>query len=281
MGAPRNFHRGLTAAILICCAWSAAAPDFQSPWRKRNRPSADPSRTARFLPAEIQIRDPSQGALWRTLAAGLPRDSTRHWELRGDRLRISYDMLQDLAGGNLPNTGGALGDRAAAWLARSHGDVFRSSGSAFGAYLPDDEWLLTSPQWSLHNTGAPFGDRPGKAGVDIGIEKVWDKFGGSDSLVVAVVDAGFDFRHPDLKGRNWINKAEAEGQPGLDDDAKNALVKKMAALLEAEDAAYDVAGYRDAPPGLRVWCGGTVDTADIEALGPWLDWAWSQARVPA
>jgi phosphoserine aminotransferase len=64
---------------------------------------------------------------------------------------------------------------------------------------------------------------------------------------------------------------------GMDDEAKNALVKKMASLLEAEDAAYDIAGYRDAPPGLRVWCGATIDTADIEALGPWLDWAWRTA----
>jgi phosphoserine aminotransferase len=65
---------------------------------------------------------------------------------------------------------------------------------------------------------------------------------------------------------------------GLDDTAKQALVKKMASLLEAEDAAYDVAGYRDAPPGLRVWCGATVDTADIVALGPWLDWAFRTAH---
>jgi hypothetical protein len=205
--------------MLISCAWSAAAPDFQSPWRKRNRVAADPSRSARFLPADIQISDPSRAALWRASAARLPRDSTRHWEIRGDRLRISYDMLQDLAGGNLPNTGGALSDRAAAWLAKSHGGSFRSSGIAFGTYLPDDEWLLASPQWSLRNTGAPFGDRPGKAGVDIGIEKVWDKFAGSDSLVVAVLDAGFDFRHSDLKGRNWVNQAESGGLPGIDDDA--------------------------------------------------------------
>jgi phosphoserine aminotransferase len=63
---------------------------------------------------------------------------------------------------------------------------------------------------------------------------------------------------------------------GMDDEAKLALVKKLAGLLEQEKAAYDIAGYRDAPPGLRIWCGATVDTADIEALGPWLDWAWSQ-----
>ena len=58
--------------------------------------------------------------------------------------------------------------------------------------------------------------------------------------------------------------------------ADEALIKKFTALLEAEDAAYDIAGYRDAPPGLRIWCGATVDTVDVVALGPWLDWAWTQ-----
>jgi phosphoserine aminotransferase len=60
--------------------------------------------------------------------------------------------------------------------------------------------------------------------------------------------------------------------------ADNTFIKRFADLLEAEGAAYDIASYRDAPPGLRIWCGATVDTADIEALGPWLDWAWEQCR---
>lgn len=61
--------------------------------------------------------------------------------------------------------------------------------------------------------------------------------------------------------------------------ADEAFIKKFAALLEAEHAAYDIAGYRDAPAGLRIWCGATVDTADIEALGPWLDWAYATAKA--
>ncbi|MEO5868176.1 MAG: phosphoserine aminotransferase, partial [Sphingomonas sp.] len=61
--------------------------------------------------------------------------------------------------------------------------------------------------------------------------------------------------------------------------ADAALIKAMASLLEAEGAAYDIASYRDAPPGLRIWCGATVDTADIVALGPWLDWAYAAAKA--
>ena len=57
------------------------------------------------------------------------------------------------------------------------------------------------------------------------------------------------------------------------DGADEASIKALAAKLEAEDAAYDIAGHRDAPAGLRIWCGATVDAADITALGPWLDWA--------
>ncbi|WP_174292823.1 phosphoserine transaminase [Sphingomonas bacterium] len=61
--------------------------------------------------------------------------------------------------------------------------------------------------------------------------------------------------------------------------ADEAFIKRLSGLLEAEGAAFDIAGYRDAPPGLRIWCGATVDTADIEALGPWLDWAYATAKA--
>jgi phosphoserine aminotransferase len=64
----------------------------------------------------------------------------------------------------------------------------------------------------------------------------------------------------------------------LSDEDKADAAKKLANVLEEEGVALDVAGYRAAPPGLRIWCGATVDTSDVEALTPWIDWAFAQVK---
>jgi phosphoserine aminotransferase len=62
-------------------------------------------------------------------------------------------------------------------------------------------------------------------------------------------------------------------------DAQAAFIKSMDSALEKENAAYDTAGHRDAPPHIRIWAGATIETSDLEALFPWLDWALAQSKA--
>jgi phosphoserine aminotransferase len=85
-----------------------------------------------------------------------------------------------------------------------------------------------------------------------------------------------------VEARDWLSHLaqapEIRSKTSVCLTVAGADPKRMAKLLEEEGVAFDIASYRDAPTGLRIWCGATVETADIEALGPWLDWAWEQCR---
>jgi phosphoserine aminotransferase len=69
----------------------------------------------------------------------------------------------------------------------------------------------------------------------------------------------------------WFTAKDADGQA--------AASKKIVDMLEKEGVAFDIGAYRDAPPGLRIWAGATVENGDMKALMPWLDWAWSQVKA--
>ena len=114
----------------------------------------------------------------------------------------------------------------------------------------------------------------------------WAKtIGGAEGLV-ARAQANADALDAIVTARPWLGHLAADPATRsitsvclTVEGADAAFIKKMAALLEAQDAAYDVASYRDAPAGLRIWCGATVDTADVVALGPWLDWAYAETKA--
>jgi phosphoserine aminotransferase len=116
-----------------------------------------------------------------------------------------------------------------------------------------------------------------------------ERIGGLPALI-ARADANGAALDRWVQSRQWVEHLAAD--PAIrsntsvclqftdrsDAEANTARQKAIAKLLETENAAYDIGAYRDAPPGLRIWCGATVDTTDIEALGPWLDWAWERTK---
>jgi phosphoserine aminotransferase len=81
---------------------------------------------------------------------------------------------------------------------------------------------------------------------------------------------------PDIRSNTSVClKVVDPNVAALPEDAQADFAKKLASLLEKEGAALDIGGYRDAPAGLRIWCGATVEASDLEALTPWLDWAFA------
>ncbi|MCB0081919.1 MAG: hypothetical protein KDE47_13350, partial [Caldilineaceae bacterium] len=89
--------------------------------------------------------------------------------------------------------------------------------------------------------------------------------------------AAFLAERPEIRSNTSIClKIVDPAYTALSAEEQAAKAKQLAGLLEKEHVAYDIGAYRDAPPGLRIWGGATVETSDIEALLPWLDWAYAQ-----
>lgn len=111
------------------------------------------------------------------------------------------------------------------------------------------------------------------------IQRSNDNLNALEKWIAACGWAGFLAEEPGIRSNTSVCiKVTDPWFAALSDEAKADAAKKIASLLEKEGVALDIAGYRAAPPGLRIWCGATVDKADIEALTPWLDWAFAQVK---
>jgi len=122
----------------------------------------------------------------------------------------------------------------------------------------------------------------------------WAKSAGGLKGMMARADANAKVIHDWVAKTPWIaNLAEKDATrsntsvclkvvdpaiASLSSDAQWAFVKDLVALIEKEGVAFDIATHRDAPPGLRIWCGCTVERSDVAALTPWIDWAFAQAK---
>jgi len=121
----------------------------------------------------------------------------------------------------------------------------------------------------------------------------WGARVGGLKALIARTEANFAVLRDWVERTPWIDFLAAEAQTrsttsvclkfvdprvaALDESGRQAFVIRMKTLLEAEGAAFDVESYRRAPAGLRLWCGATVESADVEAATPWLDWAFETA----
>jgi phosphoserine aminotransferase len=123
----------------------------------------------------------------------------------------------------------------------------------------------------------------------------WGKSVGGLKGMQARADANFKALNDWVEATPWIeNLAKVPEQrsntsvclviadpdvKALDADAQAAFAKAIVSRLDKAGVAYDIGAYRDAPPGLRIWCGATVETSDLEALMPWLDWAFAAQKA--
>jgi phosphoserine aminotransferase len=123
----------------------------------------------------------------------------------------------------------------------------------------------------------------------------WAKQAGGLKGLMARADANAKVIHDWVARTPWIaNLAEKDetrsntsvclrivdpAVTSLSVDAQWSFVKDLVVRIENEGAAYDIATHRDAPPGLRIWCGSTIEASDLKALTPWIDWAFAQAKA--
>ena len=143
-------------------------------------------------------------------------------------------------------------------------EIFEGATINTPSMLCVEDWLDTL-KWAASIGGLP--ELKARADANLGVLTAW---------VAATPWVGFLAEDAASRSNTSVClKVVDPAVAALPADAQADVAKRLASLLEKEGVALDIGGYRDAPPGLRIWCGATVDTDDLQALTPWLDWAFA------
>ena len=143
-------------------------------------------------------------------------------------------------------------------------EIFEGATINTPSMLCVEDWLDTL-KWAALIGGLP--ELKARADSNLGVLETW---------VAATPWIDFLAEDPATRSNTSVClKVVDPAVTALPADAQADFAKRLASLLEKEGVALDIGGYRDAPPGLRIWCGATVDTDDLHALTPWLDWAFA------
>ncbi len=201
------------------------------------------------------------------------------WDLPWDKLDVTTYSWQKVMGGEAQHGMIILSPQAAARLesytpAWPLPKIFRlTKGGKLIEGIFAGETINTPSMLAVEDAldALKWADEVG--GLDALIGRAKANSGAIAGWVARTAWVEFLAAEPNTRSRTSVCLKLVE--PSLDAAAQAAVAKKMAALLDSEGVAYDIGAYRDAPPGLRIWAGATVETADLEALFPWLDWAYA------
>lgn len=153
-----------------------------------------------------------------------------------------------------------------------------TEGGRFNRALTSGSMINTFSVWTIEDWIDALAWAKDVGGIDELIRRTEANAAALDAWVQATPWINYLAEAADIRSTTSVCLKIVDGRvTALDENARQAFVKRMKMLLEAEGAAFDVESHRNAPAGLRIWCGCTVETADIEALGPWLDWAFEFA----
>jgi phosphoserine aminotransferase len=204
-------------------------------------------------------------------------------DLPWDKLDAATFSWQKVLGGEAAHGMLILSPRAVARL-QSHTPawplpkIFRmTKGGKIVEGIFEGETINTPSMVAVEDYLDALGWAESMGGLKGLIQRSNDNLKALDTWIAASNWAGFLAQDARLRSNTSVCiKITHPWFTALGDEAKAEAAKKLASLLEKEGVALDIAGYRAAPPGLRIWCGATVDRGDIEALTPWLDWAFAQ-----